>query len=94
MEFGFFHWLVVVSLLAALAAQLRGLNGIRPNWRQIAASTFFYTAVGIAAGLLAYNRYSKDMTAILGAVMAALLLRVDPEKILGKLVKNHEKNTD
>lgn len=80
MEFGFFFWLMFMSVIAALAAQLRHVNGEQPNWRQIAASSFFYSTVGVAYGLLASTQ-SKE-AAIIGAVSAALLLRLDPERLL------------
>ena len=87
MEISFFVWLSVVSFAAALAAQMREINGRRANWRRIAASTFFYTMVGVAFGMIASTQ-SSNTIGILGAVMAALLLRVDPDRLLGRLFPN------
>ena len=74
-NFQFFIWLGIASLAAALAAQSKELNGkrFRP-WRFFGGAAF-YATLGFSMGLLLSTQIANSVS-VIGAVMAAVLLRV------------------
>ena len=84
-SFEFFKWLAIASLIAAVAAQSKDINGRRFKAIRFFSGLVFFATTGFACGL-GMSRWWSDPVSVIAAVMAIVLLRLLPEQVFSGLL--------